>query len=133
MIGFVGAQGDPLELLEFAEEVFDEVTGFVKLHVDGERRASSWMLGDDDLRAALVQLRDDPVAVEGLVGEQRAKFHALDQRRDADRVEALPRQQNEADQIAERVGEREDFGGPAAFGLAYCLALNSPFAPCPWR
>ena len=29
MIGFVGAKGDPLELLEFAEEVFDEVTGFV--------------------------------------------------------------------------------------------------------
>ncbi len=133
MIGFVGAQGDPLELLEFAEEVFDEVTGFVKLHVDGDRGASSWMLGDDDLRAALVQRRDDPVAVEGLVGKQGAKFDALDQRRDADRIEALPRQQNEADQIAERVGEREDFGGPAALRLAYGLALSPPFAPCPWR
>ena len=131
MIGFVGAQGDPLELLEFAEEVFDEVTGFVKFHVDGDWGASSWMLGDDDLRAALIQFSDDPVAVEGLVGKQGAKFDALNQRRDADRIEALPRQQNEADQIAERVGEREDFGGPAAFGFAYGLALSSPFAPCP--
>jgi hypothetical protein len=43
LIGFVGAQGDPLEPLEFAEEVFDEVTGFVKLDVDDERRVSPWM------------------------------------------------------------------------------------------
>ena len=39
LIGFVGAHGDAFELLEFAEEVFDEVTAFVKLDVDGERRA----------------------------------------------------------------------------------------------
>jgi hypothetical protein len=91
------------------------------------------MLGDNDLRAALVQFGDDPVAVEGLVGEQRAKFDSRDQRRDADGVETLAGQQNEADQIAERVGEREDFGGPAAFGFAYGLALSPPFAPCPWR
>jgi hypothetical protein len=91
------------------------------------------MLGDDDLRAALVQFGDDPVAVEGLVGEQRVKFDALDQRRDANRVEALPRQQNEANQIAERIRQRENFGGPAALGLAYGLALSPPFAPCPWR
>ena len=99
------------------------------MYVDGERRASSWMLGDDDLRAALVQFGDDPVAVEGLVGEQRAKFDALDQRRDADRVEALPRQQNEADQIAERVGQREYFGRHAALGAADRPVLRPPFAP----
>ncbi len=120
-----------LNSLSSPEEIFDEVTGFVKLDVDGEWGASSWMLGDDDLRAALVQFGDDPVAVEGLVGEQRAKFDALDQRRDADRIEALPRQQNEANQIAERIRQRQDFGGPAALGLAYGLALSPPFAPCP--
>ena len=47
--------------------------GFVKLDVNGERRAPSRMLRDDDLRAALVQFSDDPVAVEGLVGEQRIR------------------------------------------------------------
>ncbi len=120
-----------LNSLSSPEEIFDEVTGFVKLDVDGEWGASSWMLGDDDLRAALVQFGDDPVAVEGLVGEQRTKFDALDQRRDADRIEALPRQQNEANQIAERIRQRQDFGGPAALGLAYGLALSPPFAPCP--
>ena len=30
LIRFVGAHGDPLELLEFAEEIFDEMTIFVK-------------------------------------------------------------------------------------------------------
>ena len=78
-----------------------------------------------------IELCDDPVAVECPVGKQGAEFDALDQRRDANRIEALPRQQNEADQIAERAGEREDFGGPAAFGFAYGLALSPPFAPCP--
>jgi hypothetical protein len=29
LIGFVGAHGDTLELLELAEEVFDQVTPFV--------------------------------------------------------------------------------------------------------
>ena len=85
------------------------------------------------LRAARVEFGDDPVAVEGLVGNQAAKLDALDQRRDADRVEAVSRQQDEADQIAERVGEGEDFGGQAALGLAYGLALSPFFAPCPWR
>ncbi len=112
MIGFVGAHSDPLKLFEFAEVVFDEVTDFVKLPVEGEWGASPWMLGDDNLRAALVHFGDDPVAVEGLVGKQGAKFDALDQRRDADRIKALPRQQNETNQIAERVGESKDFGGP---------------------
>ena len=55
LIGFVGAQGDPLELFEFAEEVFDEVTRFVDFHVDVDWGASSWVLGDDDSRAALLR------------------------------------------------------------------------------
>ena len=57
----------------------------------------------------------------------------LDERRNADRVEALSRQQHEAHEIAERVGERQDFGRHAAFGAADGLALSPPFAPCPWR
>ena len=36
-------------------------------------------------------------------------------------------------EIAECVGERQDFGGHAAFGAADRLALRPPFAPCPWR
>jgi len=52
---------------------------------------------------------------------------------DAYRIKAMAGQQNEAHQIAERIGEGEDFGRQAAFGAADGLALSPPFAPWPWR
>ena len=69
LIGFVGAHGDALELLEFAEEVFDQVAPFVHLGVDRQRHGATRMLRDDDLGAALVEVGDDGVAVESLVGD----------------------------------------------------------------
>jgi hypothetical protein len=42
-------------------------------------------------------------------------------------------QEDEADEIAQRVGQRQNFGRYAAFGTADGLALSPPFAPCPWR
>ena len=59
--------------------------------------------------------------------DQRPKGEPVDERRHAHRVEALPWQEHEAHQIAERVGERQDLGGQAAFGAANGLALQSPF------
>ena len=76
------------------------------------------MLGDDGLRSAGIDLRDDRVAVEGLVTDQRAKRNAVDQRRHPDRVVALPGQQHEAHQIAERIRQRQDFRRHAALGAA---------------
>ena len=60
------------------------------------------MLRDHDLSAALVEGGDDVVAVEGLVGDQRARLDAVDERRDADSIEALSWQQDESDEVAER-------------------------------
>ena len=91
------------------------------------------MLRDDDLRAALVQIGNDGVAVEGFVGDQSAKRDALDERGDADGIEAMTRQQHETHEIAQRIGKREDFGRHAAFGATNGLSLSPPFAPCPWR
>ena len=91
------------------------------------------MLGDDDLGATLVEVDADAVAVERLVGDQSVEGEALDERLNADRVEALARQQNEAHEIAKRVGKRQDFGRHAALGTADGLALSPPFAPWPWR
>src|SRR3982751_3314438 len=91
------------------------------------------MLGNHDLGAALVQVRDDIVAVERRVADQRPKGEPVDERRHAHRVEPLPRQKHEAHEVAERVGERHDLGRQAAFGAADGLALRPPFAPCPWR
>src|SRR3982750_2794498 len=91
------------------------------------------MLGDHDLGAALVQVRDALVAVERCVADQRPKGEPVDERRHAHRVEPLPRQKHKAHEVAERVGERHDLGGQAAFGAADGLARSPPFAPCPWR
>ena len=73
LIGLVGAHGDALELLELAEEVFDEMPPFVHLLVDSERLCTARMLGDDDLGAARVEIGDNGVAVERLVGDQRVE------------------------------------------------------------
>src|SRR5690554_1916967 len=83
--------------------------------------------------AALVEVGDDGVAVERLVGDQRAKRDAVDERRPADRIEAMAGQQDEAHEIAERIGERRDLGRHAALGAADGLALSPSFAPWPWR
>ena len=68
------------------------------------------MLRDDDLGAALIEVRHDGVRVEGLVGDQGFERHALDQWWDPDRIEALPRQKYETDQVAERIGQRQNLG-----------------------
>src|SRR5436305_3285165 len=83
--------------------------------------------------APRVEFGDNGVAVERLVGDQRVEGQSLNERRHAHRVEALSRQKHEAHEIAERIGERQDFGGHAAFRTADRLALSPPFAPCPWR
>src|SRR5260370_3939962 len=133
LVGFVGAHGDALELLKLAEEVLDQMAPFVHLGVDLERGGAARMLRDHDLGTALVEVGDDVVAVEGLVGDQRAELETVDQRRNANGIEPLSRQQDESNQIAKRVGESQDLGRHAAFGAADGLALSPPFSPCPWR
>ena len=102
---------------------------FVGIRIDGERRKALWALRDDDLGAALVQLRDDPVGVERLVGDEAVELDPLDERGDADGVVALTGQQDKANEIAECVGQRQDLGRQAAARLADGLALSPPFAP----
>src|SRR5437016_11553674 len=133
LVGFVGAHVDAFEFLEFTEEVLDEMTPFVHLGVDLERRGAARVLRNHDLGTGLIEIGDDVVAVEGLVGDQRAEFDPRDERRNADGVEALSRQQHESDEVAQGIGEGEDFGRHAALGFADGLALSPPFAPCPWR
>src|SRR4029077_7207588 len=105
LVGFVGSHGDAFKLFEFAEEILDQMTPFVHLVVDRKRLGSPRMLGDDDLGAALVEIGDDGVAVESLVGDQGVKGEAVDEWFDADRIVPLTRQQNEAHEIAESVGK----------------------------
>lgn len=121
------------EFLQLAEEILDQVAPFIDVLVDIDGLGTPLMLRDDDLRPAFVQVFDDPVGIESLVSNQAAEFDVLDQGRDADGIKAMAGQQDEPHQIPERVGQREDFGGPAALRLADGLILGPPFAPCAWR
>lgn len=73
------------------------------------------MLRDDDLGTAFVEIGDDGVAVESLVGDDGAKFDPVNQRGDADAVEAVARHQVETYEITQGVGQRENFGGHPPF------------------
>src|SRR4051794_15914186 len=113
--------------------VLDQVAPFVDLTIDVERCLPCGHLRHDDLGAAPMQLGDDPVRVESLVGDEARELDVLDQWSDTDRVVSLAGQQDEADEIAQGVGHRQDFGRQSATRLADRLALSPPFAPWPWR
>jgi hypothetical protein len=72
LVGLVGAHGDAFEVLDLAEEVFDEMPPFVHLLVDDEELCSARMLGDDNFGVAHFEFGDNGGAVERLVGDQRA-------------------------------------------------------------
>src|SRR5215212_3902828 len=91
------------------------------------------MLRNHGLGAACIEIGYNGVAVESGVADQRVEGEPVNERRHADRVEALPWQEHKAHEIAERIRERQDFGGQAAFGAADGLARSPPFAPCPCR
>ena len=85
------------------------MTPFIDLVVDGEWCRALRTLGDDDPGSAFVQFSNNPVGIERLVGDQIVEFDTLDQRGDADRVVSLPRKQDEAHEIAERIRQGQDF------------------------
>jgi hypothetical protein len=105
------------------------VPPFIDLAVNFERHRSVHLLRDDDLCAALVQLGDDPVRVERFVCDQPVELDPLDKRRHADRVVALPGQEFEPNEVAQRIAQRQNFRRQAAARLADGLALGPPFAP----
>jgi len=90
LICFVCAHCDAFEFLELAEEILDQVTPLVDLGVDRQRGGAPWMLRDDDLGTALVEVGNDGIAVEGLVGDEAVKGETVDERRDARRTKRWP-------------------------------------------
>ena len=80
LIGFVAAPRYPLELLEFAEKILDQVPPFVNFRVDFERLRPSRVLRDNDFCTAFVECLHDPIGVERFVGDQAAEIDAFDQR-----------------------------------------------------
>ena len=59
---------------------------FVDFGIDVQGLATLRTPGNDDLRAALAQVFDDPVRIERLVGNQAAEFDILDEWGHADGI-----------------------------------------------
>jgi hypothetical protein len=132
-VGLVVASGDPAELLEPLEEVFDQATPFVHLGVVRDRRFAVRLRRNHGQGASVIESGAQGVLVERLVGDESIKIDARYQRLDPDAVVPLARQQDEARQIAQRIDERDDLGGQPAARPADGLILSPPFAPAPCR
>ena len=91
----------------------------VNVRVDIERFYPPRVLGDDDFRAALVEVFNDPIRIERFIGDQPLKIDTLDQGLDTHSIEAMPRQELEAHQVAQGIGEGENFRRHAPFRLAW--------------
>lgn len=102
---------------------------FVHLDVERDGLGAAWVLRDDDLRAAFIEVGDNVVAIESLVSEQSSELDAVDERSNANGVEAVARHQAEADKVPKPISQGQNLGRHAAFGAAYGLALSPPFAP----
>jgi hypothetical protein len=83
------------------------VASFIHFFVNLEGAGSAWVLRYDDLCGSLIKVRYDLVAVKSLVGQQRTKFEPINERFNADRIEPLPCQKHEANEITQRIRQRE--------------------------
>ena len=90
------------------------MAAFIDVRVDLQRVAAPWVLRNADQRTAGIHVGDDPIAVESLVGQDRIEADPVDQGGHADRIEAMARQQNETNKVAQSIRQGQDLGGPAA-------------------
>ena len=125
----VVASSDRPELLDFREIILDLMPPFVHLLVMVTRVFPVRFRRNHGRRAARVEIRHQPVGVEGLVADQCPEIHALQKRRRSRQVVGLARKELEADQVAQRVDQRHDLGRQASPGSPDRLRIGPPFPP----
>ncbi len=79
--------------------------------------------------AALIKVLQEPIGVEGLVGQQRCEGDIVDQGGNPLHVVRLPRQKQKAEQVAERIDQGNDFGRQPAARASDGLMPCPPFVP----
>src|ERR1700744_4344701 len=107
------------------------MTPFIHFEIARDRVRAVGLGGNNGDGASLGELGAQSIVVEGLVGEQCAERDIADQWVDSHAVMPLPRQENEARQIAERIDEREYLSRQPSTRSADRLILSPPFAPVP--
>ena len=122
---FVVAGGNRPELLEFAEEILDQVALFVEFSIEFARHQAVWSRRDDGGFASRCQrVEYAAIGIEGAICDQQVGGHMRQQRISPGQIVRLSRRQQEAQRIAERVDQRMDLGAQTAAAVAKCLVLN---------
>jgi hypothetical protein len=117
--GFVVTGCDRPELLEFAEEILDQVALFVEFSIELTRRQAVWSRRDYGGFASRRQRAEyAAIGIEGAICDQPVGGHMRQQRISPDQVVRLSRRQQKAQRIAERVDQRMDLAAQPAAAAA---------------
>ena len=109
------ARGDGAELLELAEEVFDEMALLVEFAIVGARLLAAGNGGNHRHLAGRQQGRDDArVGVEGSVRQERVGLQLGQKGVRALQVVGLAGGEQKANRVAQRVDQGVDFGAQPA-------------------
>jgi len=123
--GFVIAGCDRPELLEFAEEILDQVALFVEFSIEFARRQAVWSGRDYGGFASRRQrAKYSAIGIEGAICDQPVGGHMRQQRISPGQVVHLSRRQQKAQRLAERVDQRMDLGAQPPAAAAKRLVLN---------
>ena len=126
----VVACSDPAEILEAAEHAFDGVAVTVEIGREAALPATIGLRRDVGSSALALDLAAYRVAVIALVAVQDfGGGEVVEQGIGGNAVGDLAAGQQEGDRAAQTVGQRMDFGGPAAARTADCLVPFPPFPP----
>ena len=119
------------ELLEFSEEIFDQMASFVDLPVELPWDLSvGFGRNDGELAGRREGGKDPLVGIIRLVREERVRLHAREQRVGSEQIMGLARREVEADRIAQSINQSMDFGAQTAAGSSDRLVFaNFFFAP----
>ena len=88
---------------------------FVDFLVNVQRFCTLGALRYNDLSAALIHLFYQPVVIKGFISQKCLKSNAFDQWLHTNWIMALASQKLKSHQIAQSIGQSEDFGCPTAF------------------
>lgn len=129
--GFVVAGGDGAELLEFSEEVFDQVAGLVEFPVMRPRILAVAAGRNDEGLAGLFQRADNAfVGVVSFVGNHSVGLNRGKQEIGSVQIVSLAGRQSEAGRIAQGIHGRVNFAAQAApaapQGLLFALFFRAP-------
>jgi hypothetical protein len=86
LVGFVVPGGDTAEILEVAEEVFNQVSPLVHLKIARNGNDPVGFGRDHRRRAAVVQIGSDRIGVERFVGQQSGEIEIVEKGGDAHAV-----------------------------------------------